>query len=195
MSTQYGEDLYILEHFAARAGRFLDVGAGDGLTWSNTKPLLDAGWSGVMVEPALSQLRWLIENHGENPRVEIIPGFLHPSMGWWHFFDSRDYSTANAIHRRKIEQHSEGVVAFRERRAPSLTWRGLLNDYPGPYQFLNIDVEGPNLAVLCAAPLEQFEMVCVEIDPESALPEMARVLAAAGLVTQKRIGGNLIAHA
>ena len=73
MSGQYSEDKLILQHFEGRAGRFLDVGAGDGLVFSNTEPLVRAGWSGVMVEPAPSQLRWLYENHGENPAVTIVP--------------------------------------------------------------------------------------------------------------------------
>lgn len=196
MPSQYGEHELILSHFAGRVGRFLDIGAGDGCTFSNTEPLLDAGWSGVMVEPALGQLRWLIENHGDNPRVDILPALLKPYHGYdWHsFYEARDYSTCQQYHRDKVIAHSQGEISFRYRFAAAIDWNGIMALYPGPYQFLNIDVEGMNAEVLGMAPMACFEMVCIEIDPASELDWMKSHLRNAGLVRNTVIGGNLLAY-
>lgn len=51
-TSQYGEGRWIAEHFAGRVGRFLDVGAFDGKTFSNTWRLAQEGWFGVCVEPS-----------------------------------------------------------------------------------------------------------------------------------------------
>lgn len=198
MASQYGEDAFILEHFNGRVGRFLDIGAGDGLTFSNTEPLLRAGWSGVMVEPALSQLRWLIENHGDNPNVEIIPGYLEPWMsdgnsGWRVIHDGRDFSTLISSQSDLIVQHSSGEHKFRKRRAASVSWNDF-SDWGMPtFEFLNIDVEGMNVDVLRTAPLHNFEMVCIEIDPASKLEWIKAHLTASGLLRNTVIGGNLLA--
>ena len=47
-----GED-YLLWHFCnfKEAGFFLDVGAYDGVTISNTKSFEDQGWTGICAEP------------------------------------------------------------------------------------------------------------------------------------------------
>lgn len=48
--SQSDEETYILRH-CPPIGRFLDIGAYDGITFSNTRALLEKGWIGVYVEP------------------------------------------------------------------------------------------------------------------------------------------------
>lgn len=43
-----GEDEFVLAKVPV--GFFVDIGAGDGVTWSNSRALYEAGWSGVCVE-------------------------------------------------------------------------------------------------------------------------------------------------
>lgn len=191
--TQFNEDEDILWYFGGRVGRFLDVGAGDGLRYSNTEPLLRAGWSGVMIEPAISQLRWLIQNHGKNERVEIIPAALLTSEdpdGVYVLRDGGDYSSFSLAHAEKISKHSNGNVTFRERKAACIHW----GDVFGCFEFINIDVEGMNTELLRELPFERLkpEMICIEIDPESDLPEMMDICNRNGLGYAKRVGGNLL---
>lgn len=198
--TQYGEDALILNYFAGRTGRFLDVGAGDGVTFSNTEPLLQLGWSGVMIEPSPTQLRWLYTNHGENKRVEICPFALGELSGTSLLWDGGRchsmFSTTSKVHRDLILTHSEGAVPYRELHTVVLSWQDLLALYPpGPYEFVNIDVEGNNLELLASLPFEAVKpsMVCVEIDPAWLLEAMKYQLSAAGLTESQVVGGNLLA--
>jgi FkbM family methyltransferase len=52
---QHGED-YLLWHFFdfKRTGSFLDIGAHDGVSLSNTKSFEEQGWTGICVEPSPS---------------------------------------------------------------------------------------------------------------------------------------------
>lgn len=207
MSSQYGEHENVLAYFAGRRGRFLDVGAADGLTFSNTAPLLAAGWHGVMVEPSLDNLRWLIENYGENPRVEIVALPLAQNRGSTGIWEGREYSTLLASHKDRIITSSMGERTFRERMTCAIDWPQLITWYGADYNFINIDVEGMNLELLEAMPFDmpEFrktstgvkrlkpEMVCIELDPASAQPRMERVFTAVGLTKQQVVGGNLLA--
>ncbi len=198
MASQFGEDKLILNYFGDRVGRFMDVGAGDGERYSNTAPLVERGWSGVMIEPALEQLHILIGQHGLNCRVDIIPGVLTPinqrGRNWECFYEGGDYSSADPHHVQKIIHHSGGTQKFRPRFAPTLTWSDLDHMYPQKFDFLNIDVEGWNLAVLegCAI-LWEVSMVCIEYDPVDHLGALRRILEHAGLKNQEFAGGNLLA--
>lgn len=49
--SQNTEQDIILKYFGTFVGRFLDIGAYNGLDISNTRALLERGWSGVLVEP------------------------------------------------------------------------------------------------------------------------------------------------
>lgn len=203
MPTQYGEDARILEYFTGRPrGRFLDIGAGDGITFSNTLPLLDElKWSGVMVEPCPSMLRWLYGNHLPGLGVQIVPhalggGYQTEVIPFWDGGESaKEYSTTSREQRQKVLIHSGGAVPFVETRVVQLCWYDLLQFAGGPFDFVNIDVEGCNLEVLIAMPFLSVcpQMVCIEIDPDEDLPKMQHKLANAGLKKQERIGGNLLA--
>jgi FkbM family methyltransferase len=59
--SQGGEQAVILANCGA-AGTFLDIGANDGVTFSNTRALVDLGWSGVHVEPGIAAFSKLKQN-------------------------------------------------------------------------------------------------------------------------------------
>jgi hypothetical protein len=71
--SQNREDDYILAYFGDFVGRFLDVGAMDGITISNTYALAQKGWKGVCVEPDPQALEGLQRTHGDNPNIVIAP--------------------------------------------------------------------------------------------------------------------------
>lgn len=200
MSSQYGEDAIILQHFEGRKGRFLDIGAGDGLTFSNTAPLLKVGWTGVMVEPAPSALRWLYQNHPHGSGVEIVPAAItlsaSTSIPFWDGGQTgKEFSTTCYSHRQKIAAHSQGDVKYQETRVLNLGWFQLLSMFQGPYEFVNIDVEGGNLDLLADLPFADVapEMLCIEIDPPQVQAVMMQILWDAGLKHLQVCGGNLLA--
>ena len=59
--SQHGEQAVILSN-CGEPGIFLDIGANDGVTFSNTRALVDLGWSGVHVEPGIAAFSKLKEN-------------------------------------------------------------------------------------------------------------------------------------
>lgn len=200
MPSQYGEETVVDEVFAGHVGRFLDIGAGDGMTHSNTWDLFMRGWTGVVVEPGHAALEWL---HGRPycGRVDIVAAAigLRTAIGvpFWEGVGpaARDFSTCSEDFKEMIRAHSGGSVEYLERSIIQLSWTDLLALHPGPYDFVNIDVEGLNLELLKDLPWLSInpQMVCIEIDPEDRLSDMHRVFEVVGLKFYKRVGGNLLA--
>lgn len=205
MASQYGEHTQILEHFAGRVGRFLDVGAFDGVTFSNTRCLAETGWSGVLVEPSPPAFCWLMKNYDGNPNVELINAAIVERV---HAQDGEDVrlirfsvntsdaysadmlSTLMESHKAKFPRHP-----WRQIRIPALTWEELFRSLPGSYDFINIDVEGLNEELLNALPVGRNwpEMICIELDPAARQQAMSDRLTQYGLTFQRCFGGNLLA--
>lgn len=86
MYSQNDEEKYILEAVGDEPGVFLDIGAWDGKTFSNTAALVDRGWSGVLVEPSPSSFNTLRERYGSNPKMQLVHAAVGEYCGlvkWW----------------------------------------------------------------------------------------------------------------
>ena len=71
--SQNGEQQIILDYFKDRYnGRFLDIGANDGITLSNVYALALKGWGGAMCEPSPKAFYLLQRNYKELPQVTLL---------------------------------------------------------------------------------------------------------------------------
>ncbi len=204
MASQYGEDVFILEYFrkqdenavhrfTSAPRRFLDVGAYNGVEHSNTLALLDVAWEGTYVEPSAAPFASLLELLGKRePSPTFIHAALHPVGGvipWW---DSKgdELSSYKPAHTWLFPH-----ISFTPTLVCAITWDQLLNAVPGPYDFVNLDVEGNNCELFRIAPLERLgaELICVEYDPaHEDVFSMLSYAATHGYREYMRVGGNLL---
>lgn len=192
--SQYGEDGFILNHFHKRTGVFLDVGAADGHTFSNTGQLAEIGWEGICIEPSPRQFPYLLEYHKEHEGVVCIQGALWTSSELVDFYDSVSIPFFSSIDSGRVKDRRFKHVVWSRFTVPTFTWGQLLEKYPGPYDFVNIDVEGVNAEVTLSCPLHKLEaeLFCVENDLHGRYGEVLEHLGQAGYEEPYRIGGNLL---
>ena len=57
-------------------GMFVEVGAHDGKSWSNTYQLACAGWRGIYIEPISELYQRCVENHSNHPNVICVQAFV-----------------------------------------------------------------------------------------------------------------------
>lgn len=157
--SQWGEGKMIKEFFGDRVGRFLDLGAFDGLTNSNTRILTDTYWSGLMVEPNPFVFARLYDNHRENDKVSYLSAAVMPNPGLVRFWDCGQLSTATP---------TQGFLAqgFTPRTyfVPAVTPDQIVDQFGDNWNFVSFDLEGADLEVLRASNrlLAKTELVCVE---------------------------------
>ena len=74
--SQAAEQAIITRFFQELTGDyaafFVDVGAYDGLTGSNSRLLAELGWSGILIEPTTAAFAKLAALYLENPRVACV---------------------------------------------------------------------------------------------------------------------------
>lgn len=194
--SQYQEGAFILKYFEGRdpaAHRFLDAGAFDGVTNSNTRPLADLGWSGVLVEPCPPAFCLLMRNYEANDRMTLVNAAIVPHSPRLQVFH---VNSANGDYCDQVSTFSEdhrakwGAHPFRPILIHGVTWFDLLeacDTEHASFDFVNIDVEGTNLEVFRALPFLP-EMVCVELDPHVAVLEAVQNR----YLNTQVIGGNVL---
>jgi len=192
MYSQNDEEAHILEWFAGKTGgRFLDIGAYDGKTFSNTRALFELmEWSGVLVEPACGPFRALMQLYQHNPRATLANAAISgASCGFMTFWQNDDaISTANAAHREKWAVRA----AYTETHVYMLSLEKFLASFPGPYDFVNIDVEGGNVELFRALITRELgaSLLCIEYDAGSE--EILKLAAGRGYLEIHRTGENIL---
>lgn len=170
MYSQRDEEAHILAEFADQPpGRFLDIGAYDGVNYSNTMCLVERGWSGVMCEPAIEAFRGLMDNHAANPKLTLV----HAAIGdkpsrlaqFWH--NPTSISTTEIKNRDRF-----GAADFEPPfYIPLVHLDWILTAFPTDYDFVSIDTEGTSVDLFrCLLGFEEVKprMICVEFDDRKA---------------------------
>jgi FkbM family methyltransferase len=169
--SQYGEQATILAHFAGRAqGTFLDIGANDGVTLSNTYALHLAGWAGVYVDASPSAFARLRENlpNAEAYNVAIGPANLEVEL--WESDERSRFMVSTIIPK---ERERWGVDRFKCVRVQQWSFATLLERCGRrQFDFISIDAEGADLGIFQQIDLTATgtSLVCVEHNGASLAP-------------------------
>ena len=184
--SQNDEDIQVIELAKAmglESPRFLDIGAHNGVGFSNSRALYEDGWGGAVVECSPRPLTDLLRLYRNDPRVEVwgCPVSVHGEQLLMHDSDGEYLSTSDPAHAEKwAEVMKSGGYQFSAYRTASVSMATLLSHYDDgrQFDFVNIDVEGQSCH-LCheAAPLfrQRTRIVCVEKDEGHVLQLLDRM--------------------
>jgi FkbM family methyltransferase len=170
--------------------KFLDIGAHDGVTFSNTRRLADEGWGATLVEPSPSAFIALMKNYEGRANINLVHAAVVESgpQRLLKFYDSRGdmISTLDEKHRgmwggrpghvQALGAAARPIVGFQPIYVAALSVADLIAQFPGPYDFLNLDVEGTNFELFRALPLRSVgvSVACVEYqDKKKEITQLA----------------------
>ena len=179
-----GQDRWIIEEvFLGRIGGFfVEVGAGDGRTHSNTFVLeRDYGWNGILIEAdAVAATKIGRYRHCVSV-CACVDSTSHPTkflrFGHLGGIVAEDTDNAVRLRRRLLQWHSKNVV---EIETVSLEAVLELNAAPSKIDYLSIDVEGAEHRVLATFPFNRYSFKAITVErPTKAIHE---ILTLAGYV-------------
>jgi FkbM family methyltransferase len=190
--SQLGQDLITLDffRFSPPARKiFLDVGAFDGVGFSNSRLLFEHGWSGVCVEPVLKNYKKL-EKLYEHTNVVTVRAAASDYKGemtlnvatvpWATEWGSDVSSPADDV----IERWPDYL--WEKESVTATTVDDILQTHNIPHvDFVSIDVEGNEMAVLRGFDLRKYDprLLVVEYSSPEEQRELLRFMELQGYVS------------
>lgn len=158
-------------------GKFLDIGAGDGVKFSNTKVLAERGWIGVMVEPSAQLFDRLVDEYRGSvvQLVQAVVTDVH--VGPTPFF----YTPGDLLSTTQIGHLGTWQgVPYDTVWAATVPLYELLDMF-GPFNIVSIDTEGTSLELLAAYRTHKYwrDLAGIVVEVES-VDDIARALSIAG---------------
>ena len=169
--SQNNEQQIILDYFGNYVGTFLDFGANDGITLSNTYALYEKGWTPVWVEASPYCVNKLLNLAAQKnyPLVNVVGCAVGSENGKVTFYEStgggHDRSLVSTIIPKEKERWN---AEWNEIQVEIKTVQTILSKFDYTFDFVNIDVEGMDYQVLTQLDLTDTKMVCVEWNSKEA---------------------------
>ncbi len=168
MYSQNKEEQVILDYFQGQAGNFIDFGANDGVTFSNTRALAERGWKGVLIEPsprAFDKLKSVYEGHKSIYTYQVAIGghngkaMLQESGP---LCSSSDVGLVSTFHNHEMDRFKK-TVQYTPIEVKVFKWKTFLNRLTiKEFDFVSMDVEGNELNILPDMDLSKTKMICLE---------------------------------
>jgi FkbM family methyltransferase len=175
-----------------RGGVFVEIGAFDGIIGSNTLFFeIFRGWSGLLIE-ASPRLHARAQRLRNTPCLQVA---VAPESGYAEFLDvQRGYQQMgglvtslgeNAKKMIEADSRTESEVI----RVPTRPLADILADQ-GLFRidYVSIDIEGGELAVLSTFPFDRFEIGAWSVEVAEASPQIARLMSDAGFRLLAHVG-------
>ncbi len=193
--SQNGEQRIILDYFGDSRGTVLDIGANDGVTFSNSRALIELGWSAVLVEPAEIAYGKLVQLYLEQmqdapgaPEVEVVNAAITTQDGPIDFYDSGthlkkgDTSLLSTTRPKELARWKGSGEQFTKTTVRGITFATLLKECgvfinrdptmtatnQARFDMISIDAEGADYDILTQIDLTAVgcRMLCVEYNHE-----------------------------
>lgn len=164
--SQEGEDMILRRMFEGKArGFYVDVGAHHPRRFSNTYFFYVQGWTGINIEPNPDAIRAFESSRRNDINVQV--GISDRSaVLTYHQFDEPALNTFDAdLVKWRVANTPYKVI--RTIDVPVERLENVLRGYLRPNQeidFLSIDVEGMDMAVLRSNDWESFRPTCVLVE-------------------------------
>lgn len=167
--SQNDEERVILDYFKGHKGTFIDVGANDGVTFSNTRALALLGWRGILIEPSPKAYAKLSEIYkGRNNGFYTYQYALSNKNSAALLYESgplctpADVGLVSTFHQHEKERF-QATVKYEPIEVKTFTWKTAMNRWMiKEFDFISLDVEGHELEILPDIDLSKTRMICLE---------------------------------
>lgn len=170
MHSQNKEAEVVLNYFNGKTGTVLDVGANDGITFSNSYDLLKGmEWYGVLFEPGMVyDSLWNLHKNNEQvhtfrmgigEREEVVKFYQSGA----HVKGGKDTGLVSTTDIKETIKWKKAGVEFKEVSIQLVPFTWVSEKYP-VFDFISLDVEGMDWQVLKQIDLTKVGCKCICIE-------------------------------
>lgn len=193
--SQYDEEKTIISltrDCAFERRRFLDIGAWEPKTFSNSRALYEAGWSGVVVDPSPAAILKQVEEYGSEPRIEIVSlavGCVAGGYGSILPIQITDDCVSTLEGARDLHPTAKYTGKILVQVVPI---SDILMRFGMGFGFVNIDIEGQSVAVFYEAIKANLEPACYCVEHDGRMSELCAAATGAGYALVYSNGVNAV---
>jgi FkbM family methyltransferase len=175
--SQREEEIVITNYFEGFTGTLLDLGSNNGIIFSNSRALIEKGWSGCLVEPCQKTFTELVINNAKYPKAWCRNVAIGTFNGHADFYESgslingHDHSLVSTLKAeeterwKKVNGPDQHAVEYRKTKVHVVDWKTFHRSAPHKqFDFITIDIEGMELEVLRQMNLVDLgcKLICIE---------------------------------
>lgn len=163
LSCQIPDLNAIYQRYFDEPGTFVEVGANDGYSWSNTWHLAQMGWRGLYFEPVAALAEKCAAKHAKN-NVTVIQAAVGSFDGKAKLYTGEGATTSDHVARNNTFHYGNSPDNFV--MVPACKLNTVLEDEQIPHDFdlLVIDVDGDEVGVLRGIDLDLWRPIMVIIE-------------------------------
>jgi FkbM family methyltransferase len=163
-------------------GYFVEVGAFDGISFSNSSCLADAGWSGLLIEPIPSFAKACRVRYANNPRIKICEAAAGEENTAIEINIAGALTTTNRDVLRAYDSISWAKSSVRNVRRVTVPQRRLDDILdglaaPSPIDILIVDVEGAEASVFAGFTISKWQPRMMIVELVHTHPDLHTVMA------------------
>ena len=188
--SQFGEDLIVAAIFGSHIGRLLDIGAYHPKQLSNSRLLIERGWSGILIEPSPYAMQGLLEEYGRCDRVTLIQAAVSPEVLADMEITPDAVSTTEAEQYERWRMHAKFTGRL---LVGTLTLPELTNRFGGDFDLINVDTEGTSIEIAkeLMGPIGLEPKVLI-VEHDLRIVELMQIATPRGYVAREINGTNAI---
>ena len=148
-------------------GCFVEVGAYNGVSWSDTRALALLGWNGLYVEPVPRQVERCRENCKDLPSIQVVEACCGSYDGTVTVYENSALTSTDPEFLALLDAQPWARCSLdRPFQAQMYRLETLLEElaWPRCYDLLVVDTEGTELDVLLGANLEEWHPILAIIE-------------------------------
>jgi FkbM family methyltransferase len=175
--SQYGQDKFLYENFYKnkKDGFYVDIGAHDGITLSNTMLFEELGWDGVCIEP----LPTVFEQLKNNRKCTVLNCALSDNSGYEEFLFLEGYTEMlsglvkeyDPNHMLRI--NNELSIMGGKKNLISCKTELFENlNLPEKIDYISLDVEGAEMTILKTINFDKYSINIMTIEVNNSANEI-----------------------
>lgn len=166
--SQSNEQEVILKYFEGRVGTFFDGGCNDCITLSNTRALVELGWTGVLLDASPKAIERCKDLYKGYKGIYIYPFALGSHNGKAilqessSLISSDDIGLVSTFHQSEMDRFKK-TVRYEPVEVKVFKWKTFFNRlYIKEFTMISLDIEGSELDILPDMDLSKTQLICIE---------------------------------